>query len=82
MTCAIASGQPSDLARPFQAADTLILDAPVVRAVRDRLELHLLAIEVLRGQGRDHGEAYQSPGWARNVSASTWLRAPWSKVGN
>jgi hypothetical protein len=40
-------------------ADTLILDAPAARAVRERLELHLLAIEVLRGQGQDHSEAFR-----------------------
>jgi len=57
MTSATASCQPNDLVRAFQTADTLILDAPATRAVRERLELQLLAIRVLRGQGRDQSEA-------------------------
>jgi hypothetical protein len=59
MPRATASCQPSDLVEPFQTADTPILDAPAARAVRERLELHLLAIQVLRGQGRDHSEAFR-----------------------
>jgi hypothetical protein len=72
MTCATAS----ELARPFQAADTLILDAPVVRAVRDRLELHRLAIEVLRGQGRDHGEAFRIASHLTDDDLWTLVRGP------
>src|SRR5262245_11369792 len=54
-----ASCLPSELVLPFQTADTLLLDEPATRALRERLELHLLAIQVLRGQGRDHSEAWQ-----------------------
>jgi hypothetical protein len=57
MTSATANCQPSDLVRAFQTADTLILDAEAARAVRERLELHSLAIRGLQGQGCDHGEA-------------------------
>jgi hypothetical protein len=57
MTSVTASGQPSDLVRPFQTADTIILDERAARVMQERLELHRLAIQVLRGQGRDHGEA-------------------------
>jgi hypothetical protein len=59
MTSAPASCPPSDPVRAFQTADTLILDAEAARAVRERLELHVLAIRVLRGQGRDHSEAFR-----------------------
>ena len=59
MTCAPTSCQPGDHVRAFQTADTLILDEEAARAVRERLELHLLAIQVLRGQGRDHSEAFR-----------------------
>ena len=59
MTSSITGCQPRDLVRAFETADTQILDARAARAVRERLELHRLAIQVLRGQGRDHSEAFR-----------------------
>jgi hypothetical protein len=76
MTSATSSGQPSDLVRPSQTADTIILDAPVARAVRERLELHLVAIQVLRGQGLDHSEAFRIVSHLTDDDLWTLVRGP------
>jgi hypothetical protein len=59
MTSSTTGGEPRDLVRAFESADTQILDARSARAMRERLELHLLAIQVLQGQGHDHSEAFR-----------------------
>jgi hypothetical protein len=71
-----ASCQPSDLVRPFQTADTLILDAPNAHAMRERLALRLLAIQVLRGQGRDHSEACRIASHLTDDGLWTVVRGP------
>jgi len=76
MTCATTSCQPSDLVRAFQTADTLILDAEAARAVRERLELQLLAIEVLRGQGHDRSEAFRIVSQLTDDELWTLVRGP------
>jgi hypothetical protein len=76
MTGATARCQPSDLVRPFQTADTLILDAAAARAVQESLELHQRAIQALRGQGRDHGEAFRIVSLMTDGKLRTIVRGP------
>src|SRR5262245_29947894 len=68
--------QSSDLVRPVQTADTLVLDEPAACAVRERLELHRRAIEVLRGQGRDHSEAFRIVSLLTHDELRTFVRGP------
>jgi len=76
MTDAAANGQPGDLLPPFQVPDTVILDEEAVRAMREALELHRLAIQALRGQGRDDSEAYRIVSQLTDDELRTVVRGP------